>query len=114
LGDVPVLGAMFSSNEYRQETTDLVIMVTPEIVSPLNPDQVPPVPGEYMTHPNDCPFYALGLLEGEPAGHPYEPVRALKTDIPARTTPSTAAVLQDQNESSMRGPWGPADREETQ
>jgi pilus assembly protein CpaC len=112
LGDVPVLGALFSSNEYRNNVTDLVILVTPEVVGPLNPDQVPPVPGQHMTDPNDWQFYALGLLEGESAAHPYDPAKALKTDIPVRSTPAELLKELNKNQLSLHGPWGPADHDE--
>lgn len=110
LGDVPVLGSLFSSSEYRNNATDLVILVTPQIISPVNPDQVPPVPGEYMTTPNDWQFFGLGLLEGDPAGHPYDPVKSLKTETPVRTTP--AMLMHEADKLSLHGPWGPADFEE--
>lgn len=35
LGDLPVLGALFRSTEYRQEQTELVIIATPYIVQPV-------------------------------------------------------------------------------
>lgn len=35
LGDVPVLGTLFRSSEYRQEQTELVIIATPYIVRPV-------------------------------------------------------------------------------
>lgn len=35
LGDLPVLGALFRSTEYRQEQTELVIIATPYIVRPV-------------------------------------------------------------------------------
>ena len=40
LGDVPVLGALFSSKSYQNNQTDLVIIVTPHIVRPARPGDV--------------------------------------------------------------------------
>lgn len=65
LGDVPVLGALFSSVEYQQEETELVVLVTPELVEPVSPNQVTGVPGAQMLHPNDWELFALQQLEGQ-------------------------------------------------
>jgi pilus assembly protein CpaC len=41
LGDIPLLGALFRSTNFVRNETDLVILVTPEIVQPLVAGQVP-------------------------------------------------------------------------
>lgn len=65
LGDVPVLGALFRSVRYRREETELVVLVTPRLVAALNPDEVPPVPGETWRHPNDVELMIFGQLGGD-------------------------------------------------
>jgi pilus assembly protein CpaC len=42
LGDIPVLGSLFRSKELRQNKSELLVLVTPRLVQPL--DQSPPVP----------------------------------------------------------------------
>jgi pilus assembly protein CpaC len=64
LGDIPILGALFSSVEYQKSNTELVILVTPELVQALDPQQVGPAPGALMTEPNDAELFGSGLLEG--------------------------------------------------
>ena len=44
LGDLPVIGALFKSKSSRQQRTELMVLVTPRLVRPLNPDEVPPLP----------------------------------------------------------------------
>ena len=44
LGDVPILGAFFRSRSTRQERTELMVLITPRLVRPLNPGEVPPLP----------------------------------------------------------------------
>lgn len=66
LGDIPVLGALFSSTSYQREETELVVLVTPQLVEPLDPDQVPDPPGANMTDPTDFELFALQKLEGAP------------------------------------------------
>jgi pilus assembly protein CpaC len=40
LGDIPILGALFRSTTFRRSETELVIVVTPYLVKPVNPNQV--------------------------------------------------------------------------
>jgi pilus assembly protein CpaC len=47
LGDLPVLGAMFRNSRIQKDDRELVMIVTPHLVSPLARDsQLPPLPGE--------------------------------------------------------------------
>ena len=40
LGDLPILGALFRSNGFKRQQTELVIIVTPYLVKPINESQV--------------------------------------------------------------------------
>jgi pilus assembly protein CpaC len=42
LGDIPILGSLFRSKEVRQNRSELIVLVTPVIVRPM--DEQPPVP----------------------------------------------------------------------
>ncbi|MFN8008931.1 MAG: type II and III secretion system protein family protein [Terriglobia bacterium] len=44
LGDIPIIGYLFKSRSIQKSKTELVVLVTPKFVKPLNPDQVPPLP----------------------------------------------------------------------
>ena len=44
LSQLPIIGALFKSNADRKERTELLVIVTPRLVRPLNPDEVPPLP----------------------------------------------------------------------
>lgn len=57
LGDLPVVGALFRSVRYQRKETELVVLVTPRLVSPMNPDAVPPVPGEKWKDPSENDLY---------------------------------------------------------
>ena len=65
LGDLPVVGGLFSSNQSNTVETELVVMVTPEFVAPMEATEVPPAPGDRITQPNDYEFYFLGRIEGK-------------------------------------------------
>ncbi|MBM3378081.1 MAG: type II and III secretion system protein, partial [Betaproteobacteria bacterium] len=34
LGDIPILGALFRSKDFRQRRSEMVVMVTPRLISP--------------------------------------------------------------------------------
>lgn len=40
LGDIPILGELFKSRQFRRNRTELVVMVTPEIISPESPENL--------------------------------------------------------------------------
>jgi pilus assembly protein CpaC len=44
LSKIPIIGYLFKSNADRKERTELMVLVTPRLVRPLNPDEVPPLP----------------------------------------------------------------------
>ena len=45
-GDIPILGALFRSTRFSNSETELMVMVTPKIVRPLNTDEIPVLPSE--------------------------------------------------------------------
>jgi pilus assembly protein CpaC len=67
LGDLPHIGPLlFSSKKASQEENELLILITPEIVRPMDAHEVPPVPGFEVTHPMDHEFYKHNMVEGMP------------------------------------------------
>lgn len=44
LARLPIIGALFRSKAIRQERNELMVLITPRLVRPLNPDEVPPLP----------------------------------------------------------------------
>jgi pilus assembly protein CpaC len=44
LSSIPIIGKLFKSNADRRERTELMVLVTPRLVHPLDPDEVPPLP----------------------------------------------------------------------
>jgi pilus assembly protein CpaC len=44
LGDVPIIGKFFRSRATNKTNTELMVLVTPTVVKPLNPGQLPPLP----------------------------------------------------------------------
>jgi len=44
LSSLPIIGHLFKSKADRQERTELLVLVTPRLVRPLDPDEVPALP----------------------------------------------------------------------
>jgi pilus assembly protein CpaC len=44
LSSLPIIGAFFRSKAERAEQTELMVLITPRLVRPLDPDEVPPLP----------------------------------------------------------------------
>jgi len=44
LSDLPVIGNLFKSKSVRQQKTELMVLITPRLVKPLDPDEVPDLP----------------------------------------------------------------------
>jgi pilus assembly protein CpaC len=44
LGDIPVLGKLFQSKAANKNQTELMVLVTPSVVEPIDPGQTPPLP----------------------------------------------------------------------
>ncbi|MBX9627168.1 MAG: type II and III secretion system protein, partial [Gemmataceae bacterium] len=104
LGDLPFVGTAFSRVDYDERESELVILVTPRLVAPMDCHQVPKrLPGRETRSPDDYELFLEGLLEA-----PRGPRRvwngrcynaAYKNDPsvtgagPAWTPPDTPAAL---------------------
>ena len=67
LGEIPIVGSLFfNAKRATEDESEMLIVVTPEIVRPMDPDQVPPLPGWYSTHPDDIDLYKYNRIEGNP------------------------------------------------
>lgn len=63
LGDVPVLGSLFSSKEYQRNETELVIIVTPHLAKPMDMASHR-LPTDGFVEPSDVEFFLFGDLDG--------------------------------------------------
>lgn len=74
LGDIPILGALFTSKEFQKDETELVIIVTPRLVRAMNRDEVPPLPGEDINdNVSDVDFFLLNRAKNPEAKKPAHP-----------------------------------------
>jgi pilus assembly protein CpaC len=78
LGDMPVFGALFRSVRYEQAQTELVIMVTANLVEPLYDGMDRPMPGDLHEAPNDWELFMNGQTAGAVAiGSPMARLKTL-------------------------------------
>ncbi len=90
LGDLPVLGQLFRSQEYRSGLTELVMFVTPHLAKPIAAHQAR-LPTDSFVPPDDLEFYLLGRMEGrEPTqGGPAPATPLSGSAAPAASQPSS-------------------------
>lgn len=73
LGDIPLIGTtLFHGKRASEVETELLVLVSPEIVRPMEPDEVPPLPGFNHTHPSDQELYKYSRTEGSPDNTVYQ------------------------------------------
>ncbi len=56
LGDIPILGTLFKSTSFQKNETELLIIVTPRFVRPLDKNNQP-LPTDYYEEPDDLEIY---------------------------------------------------------
>jgi pilus assembly protein CpaC len=59
IGALPIIGALFRSNSFRRQQTELVIMVTPYLVKPVDAAQIK-LPTDGFKAPSDAERWLLG------------------------------------------------------
>jgi pilus assembly protein CpaC len=70
LGDVPILGALFRSADYQRKQSELVIIVTPHLVTPVRGDTLA-LPTDRIRLPSEKELFLFGKTAGSantPAG----------------------------------------------
>ncbi|WP_137863162.1 MULTISPECIES: type II and III secretion system protein family protein [unclassified Sphingomonas] len=104
LGDVPILGALFRSNGFQRNETELVIVITPYLVKPVNANQIV-LPTDGYKAPNDFDRIFMGALssrdkngerpkpsmapaDGQPSVGAYSPAPAGQPAAPVQTAPA--------------------------
>ena len=63
LGSIPILGALFRSQEFRRRETELLILVTPHLAKPLIPAEIQ-LPTDNIVAPGEFGWFLQGKLQG--------------------------------------------------
>ena len=92
LGDLPILGTLFRSNGWRRQETELVIVITPYLVKPVNANDIV-LPTDGYKAPTDLGRVFMGkLAEGTTGGERPKP-RLAPTGPAAPPPPPVGAVM---------------------
>ena len=67
IGDIPVLGALFRSAEYQRAQSELVIIVTPHLVTPTRGDTLA-LPTDRVRIPTESELFLFGDVAGRATG----------------------------------------------
>jgi pilus assembly protein CpaC len=66
LGDIPIIGALFRSAEYQRAQSELVIIVTPHLVTPTRGEALT-LPTDRIRLPTEKELFLFGKVSGENA-----------------------------------------------
>ncbi|MFN2376860.1 MAG: type II and III secretion system protein family protein [Candidatus Binatia bacterium] len=95
IGDVPILGTLFRSSDFQKSESELIILVTPHLVKPIDGPNTA-MPTDDFIEPNDLDFYGFGKLErtsavAEPAVEQESDYGSYEAPAPARVEVRPAA-----------------------
>ncbi len=99
-GDLPILSSLLGNNQTSAAEQELVVLVTADLVTPLEAKDVPPLPGSDIFEPGDVEFFLGGRLE---SAHRREFRSPLGTDF------DRLARLEHLQQVYVAGPSGYAD-----
>ncbi|KAG8152639.1 type II and III secretion system protein family protein [Burkholderia catarinensis] len=94
VGEVPVLGALFRSTSFQQDRTELIFVITPHLVRPLQTADVP-LPTDSFSKPHEIDVYATGNMEGR-GGVRKPGARPANDAAPASQAPAQAPAPQSE------------------
>lgn len=103
LGDIPFLGTAFSATSYEEKEEEMLILVTPRLIDPMDCTQLPHrLPGRETRAPDDFELFLTQILEA-PRGQrevcPDGRFRAAHMNGPT-------AGIYPCNDNSLRHGWG--------
>lgn len=76
-GDIPLIGTLAGLRSTTSQEQELVILITPELVHPLEACQGPQLPGADVFEPGDVEFYLEGRIESRRS---YDSRSSVRTD----------------------------------
>ena len=113
IGDIPFIGNLFGNRVIDREETELIILVSPELVHPMDPEEAPLIlPGMEVTEPNDWDFFFYGRYEGRPDCHhrstvwPIQKERIFDAHIQALHDAKSQVGYQESSDYYMYGTHG--------
>ncbi len=97
LGDIPILGELFKSRRFQRNETELMFLATVKMVEPLNPDQLPRLPGVSELKPVSSSSTVL------PAGQPASQIEGQSGhSVPRKSGEQLEDQSQDKSETKSK------------
>jgi pilus assembly protein CpaC len=107
LGDIPGLGVLFSDKSISRDETELIVLVTPELVHALDPEHAPQIlPGMEVTEPTDKDFFCYGDIEGRANCHHRGTVWPLYRSRLKRAGYDDLKSIEMSQQYYLNGPFG--------
>lgn len=108
-GEVPVLGTLFRSTQFQHDLTELVILITPHLVQPMQSASYP-LPTDSFSTPDELSVYMTGNMEGSGGKtRAAKPATAPQAPAPAPAAPSAPSAPSSQAPApAMPAPQAPA------
>jgi pilus assembly protein CpaC len=78
IGDIPILGALFKSNGWRRNETELVVVITPYLVKPVSDSQIT-LPTDGLHSPHDVERVLYNQFTSK-TGDPKRPMPKVSND----------------------------------
>jgi pilus assembly protein CpaC len=107
VGDIPIVGAAFGQSTVERTETELIILVSPELVHPLDARETPMVlPGMEMAEPGDTSMFLGGAITAREGG-PHHctsrcAVRCPTDECPTGSCPMTAEATDANHQATAR------------
>jgi pilus assembly protein CpaC len=107
VGDIPVVSTLFSDKSVSRDETELIVLVSPELVHPLDPERAPTLlPGMEVTEPDDYSFFVYGAIEGRPECHHRSTVWPLYRNRLCRCKQESCETYRASENYYVHGPHG--------
>ncbi|MFC5430252.1 type II and III secretion system protein family protein [Paraburkholderia denitrificans] len=107
LGEVPVLGALLRSTSFQRDMTELVFIITPHLVKPMQTANYP-LPTDSFSPTNDADVYATGNMEGRHGSKSVAPVGTPTNAQPAQSPAPMPAPAPQAPAPQAPAPQAPA------
>jgi Flp pilus assembly secretin CpaC len=93
VGDIPIIGTMFGKTTMNRQETELIVLVSPELVHPLDAQELPMMlPGMEIAEPGDVAFYLGGAYVAKYEG-PKRGARCAADACPVEPNPEAAREI---------------------
>jgi pilus assembly protein CpaC len=109
-GDVPVVGNLFSRNSTSYAEQELIMVVTPHLVSGVPLGRERPLPGSDTFEPSDLEFFLWGSLQGHIPEDYRTPVRSDLEKMKAHRAAEQKYILGLPGHSTRRPCPAPTDK----